>query len=127
MKKLIFLTLLLFTLASSYSQRRTYGQKQCIKEKSINLKTTQILFVIEGLIEIDGHTFLNDTCENPIIFKSTIEGVEIKKLRPHEINYTHRKCDKSGCNIIHLQEIKESEFDFNNVYPFNYGGKVYLN
>lgn len=54
------------------------------------------------LIEIDGHTFLNDTCDCPIIYKATLDKITITDCNGKE--YDHRICGEKGCEIIHLEK-----------------------
>jgi hypothetical protein len=68
---------------------------------------------LQGLIEIDGHTFLNDTCDCPIIYKATLDKITISDCNGKE--YTHRICGKEGCEIIHL--VKQIETV---IYPYNW-------
>lgn len=84
----------------------SFGQ---MKETHINFKKEGIQFILSGLIEIDGHTFLNDTCVNPIKYKATLKGVEIfDRVK----KYVVRMCSHENCNIIHLSEINDNGIIF---------------
>lgn len=60
---------------------------------------------IPGLIEIDGHVFNNDTCSAPIYFIATFEKNTFIELVSHK-KYYFKRCDKIGCEITHLTEIR---------------------
>lgn len=75
---------------------------------------------LQGLIEIDGHTFLNDTCDCPIIYKATLDKITISDCNGKE--YTHRICGEKDCQIIHLVEKISTEFN-----PYNLPGIMYFN
>lgn len=77
-------------------------EQQIIKNTHIYFTKEYISFVIHGLIEIDGHIFLNDTCKSPVIYKSDLDEITIIK---DGAKYKHRKCNIKGCNIIHLEPI----------------------
>lgn len=77
------------------------NEQQAMKKTHIDLTKEYVFFNISGLIEIDGHTFLNDTCKSPIVFEATLDGVTIINPKTRE-KYTHRICEVKGCNIIHL-------------------------
>lgn len=126
MKTLITLLLTAITITGTAQ----YGHKECINEKYIDLKTTYIYFEIKGLIEIDGHTFLNDTCEVPLIFTADKEGIFIG--RRHEKNglivfleeYAYHDCGKKGCEVLHLKDkyeitiFRDTPWEWENTFPF---------
>jgi hypothetical protein len=59
-------------------------------------------YVIGGLICIDNEKpFKNDTCTNPIVFKVTLEGIEISQ---GDRRFEYSECDHYGCKYIHLRE-----------------------
>ena len=104
MKVTKYLMVMLFIGASfvSVSQKTdTINERQAMKEKHIDLTKQLVYFVIHGLIEIDGHVFKNDTCADPVLFIADLSGIKIKR-KNDPIEYKHRKCEKEGCNIIHL-------------------------
>ena len=98
------------------------NEKRVMNEKHIDFTKEYIYFEVSGLIEIDGHTFLNDTCKCPIIYKANIKGITIFN-KCNNVKYEYRKCSKKGCNIIHLIEIEnikiENMYQWDNRY-FNY-------
>lgn len=96
-KLLIFLLL----LGSICQAQQKMTEKQVMKESHIDFTKQYIFFTLHGLIEIDGHTFKNDTCKCPIIYKATLDGVTIIDTCK-KVEYTHRKCNEKGCKIIHL-------------------------
>ena len=122
MKNLLLLLIIAISI-NCYSQKRTYGIKECKKEDKINLINTQILLKISGLIEIDGHTFLNDTCADPVMFKADINGISIHRLKTR-VKYTYNKCNKSGCDIIHLEEKLKYNSSNDNFYFNTYPGII---
>lgn len=82
--------------------KKKLTEQQIIKNNHIDFVKEYISFVIHGLIEIDGHVFLNDTCKSPVVYKADLDGITIIK---DGIKYKHRKCNINGCNIIHLEPI----------------------
>ncbi len=76
------------------------NEQDAINKSHIDFTKQYLYFIVHGRVEIDGHTFLNDTCNKPIIFKATIDGVE---LTDSTNTYTHRKCSHPNCDIIHLE------------------------
>jgi hypothetical protein len=101
--KTIFIIISLLIAVSGFPQQKM-NEKQAIKESHIDFTTQYIFFTIHGLVEIDGHTFLNDTCKNPVIFQATIDGIRIYRKSDSTTDLQHRICNKKGCKIIHLQE-----------------------
>lgn len=87
---------------SEIKPKKKLTEQQIIKNAHIDFIKEYISFVIHGLIEIDGHVFLNDTCKSPVVYKADLDGITIIK---DGIKYKHRKCNISGCNIIHLEPI----------------------
>ena len=85
-----------------FSQQKM-TEKQAIEKSHIDFTKQYLFFTIHGLIEIDGHIFKNDTCKCPIIFQATIDGITIMDTCT-KTKYIHRKCNKKGCPIIHLEE-----------------------
>lgn len=82
--------------------KKKLTEQQIIKNTHIYFTKEYISFVIHGLIEIDGHVFLNNTCKSPVVYKADLDGITIIK---DGIKYKHRKCNIKGCNIIHLEPI----------------------
>jgi hypothetical protein len=93
------LILLILICATGFAQSKM-GEKQAISKSHIDFTKEYLYFTIHGLIEIDGHTFLNDTCKNPVIFSATIDGISITK---DGNKYEHRGCGIKGCLILHLK------------------------
>ena len=98
-------------------------EQQIIKNTHIDFTKEYISFVIHGLIEVDGHVFLNDTCKSPVVYKADLDGITIIK---DGVKYKHRKCNINGCNIIHLEPVGISSLIFNpNEFPAH--PKAYYN
>lgn len=108
--------LFLFICASLSAQ---VNEKRAIKETHIDFSKEHIEFILHGQIEIDGHTFLNDTCKNPIYYIANLEGIKILNKATNQ-EYLYRKCDKQGCKVIHLN-LKVIQYPdiFNNLIPYN--------
>lgn len=101
MKKLnLILVCMLLIFYGAFGQEKL-NEKQVIKKSHIDFSKEVIYFELSGLIEIDGHTFKNDTCKSPIIYTSNLEGISIFDKITNQ-KYIHRKCDVEGCIIIHL-------------------------
>ena len=79
-------------------------EKQVLKNKHIDFSKEIIYFELSGLIEIDGHTFLNDTCKFPIIYTANLDGISIFNKSTKQ-KYNVRKCESEGCKIIHLVKV----------------------
>ena len=92
-------------LAVAASGQKRMNEKRVIKEKHIDFTTEVIYFELHGMIEIDGHVFMNDTCKCPIIYYANLDGVTLIDTC-RNVKYSHRTCDKPGCKIIHLVEIQ---------------------
>jgi len=78
------------------------NEQRAIKETHIDFNKESVYFVIHGMVEVDGHTFYNDTSSNPFVFLANLDGIKI--FRKNELNetYNHRICKVKGCRIIHL-------------------------
>ena len=100
MKTIILIIVFLFSIPT-FSQQKI-GEKQAIQKSHIDFAKEYLFFTIHGLIEIDGHTFLNDTCKNPLIFQANLEDVSIYRKNNPEILYTHRVCEIKNCPILHF-------------------------
>ena len=85
----------------SFSQK-PLDEQDVINKSHIDFKKESILFTLSGLIEIDGHTFKNDTCKCPIIYTADLSGVEIKD-KCNERKYRVKYCAKINCPVIHLE------------------------
>ena len=94
------ITLLLIAFTVSAIAQKPLTQKEVVQKETIDFSKECIMFRISGLIEIDGHTFLNATCSNPIYYYATLEEVVIKSK--DGTVYQHRKCEKEGCEVVHL-------------------------
>ena len=105
MKTLLLLTAL-FISFSCFSQDNDIF----IGDGYFNPKTKTVSFKIWATIEINRHTFLNDTCKNPIMFNMgqrvaiPIEDEITDSL--HTVRYAPDQCGLKGCRIVHLQRIK---------------------
>jgi len=106
MKKIILLLILIFGLGlvSINSQdKKRLNERDCIKKSHIDFKKEFIWFVIHGLVEVDGHVFLNDTSECPLIYKAAKDGMKIyNKCTKDE--YQYRNCGEKDCLIFHLED-----------------------
>ncbi len=102
MKTIIFIGMM-FIVTSCLSQTNL-SERDAIRESHIDLTKQQVYFEIHGLIELDGHTFLGDTCSNPIMFFANADGVEIRRKTGDE-KYKHRVCGVKDCPILHLDKI----------------------
>ena len=104
--KTSFLTLILligFIGLSAQEKKQKLTEKQVIEKSHIDFTKECIAFTIHGFVEIDGHTFLNDTCSHPIIYMADLEGVLLRDTI-QKISYVPRKCEKPGCNVLHLEK-----------------------
>jgi len=110
MKKLIYLLLILVIPVFAMPQK-PMNEKQALKESHIDFNSQYLFFEIHGLIEVGGHTFSNDTCKNPIIYYADAEKVQMYFKNdtlygiPQTV-YRKSKCNKNGCKILHLVEVK---------------------
>lgn len=112
MKKLLY-TLVLATIFSASAIGQTkLNERQIINKKHIDFSKEVIYFELSGKIEIDGHTFVNDTCKSPIIYTSNLERISIFNKDTKE-KYTVRKCERIDCNVIHLVKEKENYINYN--------------
>lgn len=90
---------LIFTASASGQGRMS--EREAIQKSHVDFSREYLYFVIHGQIEIDGHTFVNDTCRHPIIFMATLDGVTIVDTLS-KVQYTHRVCTAPGCRVVHL-------------------------
>lgn len=97
--------LLLFLIPLSLFGQNKINEKQAIDKKHLDFNKEYLFFELSGLIEIDGHTFRNDTCADPIIFE-----VDLYEIRIHDKNntYTPHKCGKPACKILHFNRNKST-------------------
>jgi hypothetical protein len=109
MKRIMLIVLSIAVAILFCFGQQKINERQTIDKSHIDFTTQYIYFVIHGQIEIDGHTFYNDTCKSPIIFQATLDGVTIIDTLSKK-TYKHRVCDKVGCKIIHLSEIPVVNF-----------------
>ena len=100
MKKFVYL-LLITLLAFNVNGQQKMGEKDAIRESHIDFTRQYLFFTLHGMIEIDGHTFLNDTCRCPIIYQANLDGITIVDTCMNII-YEHRTCSIKGCKTIHL-------------------------
>ena len=99
MKNLFFLLLIpMFCLS-----QQKLNERQVIDKSHIDFTSQYVYFVIDGEIEIDGHTAYNGARKSPIIFQANLDGVTIIDTSTG-VTYSHRHCneEKQGCKIIHL-------------------------
>lgn len=70
-------------------------------------KYDTLTYYISGLIEIDNHTFLNDTIKNSIKVELSVLGIRI-----HDSNTEYKSvpCSRINCDILHLRETNNSHF-----------------
>ena len=80
--------------------KKKLTQKEVAQKQTIDFSKEIIKFKLSGLIEVDGHVFLNDTCKFPVYYYSNLEEVILQS--DDGARYCFRKCEKSGCEIIHL-------------------------
>jgi len=97
---------------SDYKVIKPITEQQAVQKSHIDFTKEYLYFTISGKIEIDGHTFLNDTCKQPVIYQANLDCVKIIK---GEKEYEHRVCDIKNCEIIHLSK-KSLPF---NIVPSN--------
>ena len=98
-------------------------EKQVMKNKHIDFSKEVIYFELSGLIEIDGHIFLNDTCKSPIIYTANLDGISIFDKSTKQ-KYNVRKCEREGCKITHL--IKEANLQDYITFPqWQHGIQLY--
>lgn len=97
MNKIFLLILIPFYCFS----QKPLDEQEVINKSHIDFNKEHILFTLSGHIEIDGHTFKNDTCKCPIVYESDLSSVQLKNKCTLQ-QYEARTCDKFGCKIIHL-------------------------
>lgn len=102
MKKIILLSVITLLSITSFAQTKI-NEQDAIKKTHIDFNNEYLFFTISGLVEIDGHTFLNDTCKDPIVYEATINEI---RLHNKTTDFTHRKCEAKGCKIIHLTKLE---------------------
>lgn len=71
------LILLLTALSLNLFSQDKMNDKQAMKEKHIDFSTHYLYFELFGLIELNGVIFENDTCQCPVMYKATIDKVEL--------------------------------------------------
>jgi hypothetical protein len=103
--KIIF-TLLLFASNICIFSQDKMTEQRTMKESHIDFTKEYIFFTIHGLIEIDGHTFKNDTCKCQIQFQANLDGIAIIDTCS-KVKYEHRACGIKNCKIVHLKLIEE--------------------
>lgn len=121
-RNLLKLTLLIGAVMccfySSFGQK-TMNEQRVMKENHIDFTKEYIFFTIHGLIEIDGHTFKNDTCKCQIQFQANLDGIAIIDTCS-KIKYEHRACGIKNCKIIHLKPEAKFEITPQWHWPSNY-------
>ena len=109
--------LMLFLTCGLFAQDKL-DEQAVIKNCHIDFNNQYIFFSISGVVEYDGHEFVNDTSSNPFIYSATLDEVKIfRKDNPNEL-YEHRKCETAGCKIIHFT--KKALYNRGNLYLPNY-------
>lgn len=120
--------LLCIVLSQNLGAQEKVNEKQAINKKHINFSKEVLYFNLSGLIEIDGHTFMNDTCKCPILYIANLEKITIIDTCKN-IRYLTRKCARTGCEVIHL--IQKSTTSGTIIVPddmyWHGGGGSYLN
>ena len=97
------LTIILLSICS-------IGFGQTIEQSGYTFKTKSLIgkkgfeYVLTGLIEVDGHTFQNDTCKHPFKLIVNLKGSKIVRSRETDIVYYERDCETPNCGIIHLEK-----------------------
>lgn len=102
-----FLYAVLCAVSLSSFGQKPMNEQRTMKESHIDFTKEYIFFTIHGSIEIDGHTFKNDTCKCPIQFQANLEGIAIIDTCA-KVKYKHRICSHKNCNIIHLERQDET-------------------
>lgn len=100
---ILVLTILVLTISVNLCGQEKMNEQRCIKEDHIDFSKEIIIFALSGEIEIDGHTFLNDTSKCKIMYKADLDQVIIYNDCTMA-EYAHRVCGVGGCKIIHLTE-----------------------
>ena len=57
--------------------RSRLSEKRVIDKKHIDFSVEMIYFELSGVIEIDGHQFINDTCNNHVVYTANLTEVSI--------------------------------------------------
>lgn len=96
---LIVILAIILTVPACSQYRMT--EREAIQKSHIDFSREYLYFVLHGEIEIDGHTFTNDTSSHPIIYWANLDGVTIIDTLTRT-QYTHRTCGVKGCQVIHL-------------------------
>ncbi len=98
--KTIILIGTMFVAMNCFAQGNL-SERETIANHHIDLTKEQIYFVIHGLVELDGHTFLSDTCSDPFMFFADADGIKICR-KENVAEYKHRRCGVKDCPILHL-------------------------
>lgn len=102
MKTLIIFLCTVF-ISMNLSGQSKMNEQKAMKESHIDFTKEYIFFTIHGLIEVDGHTFQNDTRKCPIQFQANLDGITIIDTCL-KVKYEHRVCEVKDCKVIHLVE-----------------------
>ena len=102
MKLLLAVIFAIVLSVPAFSQQ--LSEIDAIKKDHIDLTKETVFFIIHGLVEVDGHTFVNDTSANPFMFFANVDGIKITR-RGLEGEYRHRVCGLKNCPILHLELI----------------------
>ena len=116
-----YLIAVLLTVSVVFGQNKV-GEQDAIKRSHIDLKKEYVYFSINGWVEVDGHTFCNDTTSNPFIFQADLDGVKLYRKNEPQTLYTRRNCSHKDCNVLHFEQ-KKAEINpmfFRNNYPITY-------
>jgi hypothetical protein len=114
---LIILIAILFMSMISFGQQ-VLTEQMVITKTHIDFSKEYISFILSGSIEIDGHTFQNESQSNPILYTANLDNVEIVDSNRTAV-YTHRKCSMAGCNIIHLDRKQSVESGGSKMFWYN--------
>jgi len=112
------LTITALIISISLMGQGRMNEKRTMEEKHIDFSKEVIYFELSGLIEIDGHLFLNDTCACPFVYTANLDGITIMNSCS-KCKYEHRTCQKEECTIIHLVPLRSTLTDPSWVYPFH--------
>ena len=107
MKTLFILFALLMVGCTASAQQ--LSERDAIDKDHIDLTKETVYFTIHGLVEVDGHTFINDTSANPFMFFANVDGIKITR-KGLDGEYRHRVCTIKGCPILHLELIQAIQF-----------------
>lgn len=98
-------TIILFLIFTVGCAAQTnLSERDAINKDHIDLTKQQVYFEIHGVIELNGHAFLADTCADPFMFFANADGIKICR-KENVVEYKHRRCGVKDCPILHLELI----------------------